>query len=421
LFIFSNDWLSRLPRQRDPPTQDIETGLVDRFRSKASLATRRIERSHPDIELGVVRSPLDYLVCVPDAGLTPETGLILFRAGYGMEPRGDYVCKLLYHLANEHDCVAASVDYFGADLWSPGRCKLVPHPGFFAALKRHYGLEVNAPKGFDTRLLVQEIVAALAQRGVKALHGDCLLMGIISEYYSMGILPALDGLQVTHRLIGEFALNRRRLFLLGTSYGGYIVNLMAKFAPKTFRMVIDNSGFSSAEDDIWNVYGMTKWHFANGFTVNTRMIASFSQNAKDANFFSPSRRNIRSLLDPNQAFAGTARLYGYHPINDDIAPIEKKLGLRDIHAGRTPYDLVVVDEGQIDGRVFKDLSHGMRASMRGLFALSHDKFRRDGGALAFDTDFDRQSRYLFVCGDEDYLIRLTHQGVSAEQTRSASA
>lgn len=386
----------------------------------APIEERRIERPHPDIELGVARAPLDYLACVPDVGVTPETGLVLVLCGYGMDPRGDYVRKLLSHLANAHDCVAASLDYFGADLWSPRKCKLVPHPNFFAALKRHYGLEVTAPKGFDTRLLVPQLVAALVQRGVKALHGDCLLMGVTSEYHSMGFLPALDGLQVTHRLLDEFALNKRRLFLLGTSYGGYVANLMAKFAPNTFRMVIDNSGFSSAEDDIWNVYGMTKWHFPDGFTVNTKLIASFSQDPKEPNYFSPARRSIRSLLDPNQAFAGSARLYGYHAIADEVAPTAKKLGLREIHAGKNAYDLTIIDESDIDGRIFKDLSHGMHASLRGLFELSHEKFLHAGGALASDTDFDRQSSYRFACGEEDYLIRFSDQGVSARLSGPAA-
>src|ERR1700675_2140186 len=76
----------------------------------------------------------------------------------------------------------------------------------------------------------------------------------------MGVLPALDGLQVVHRLLGEHGLNRRRTFLLGTSYGGYIAGMMAKFAPATFRMVVDNSGFSSAQDDIANVFGCPGIH-----------------------------------------------------------------------------------------------------------------------------------------------------------------
>jgi hypothetical protein len=46
----------------------------------------------------------------------------------------------------------------------------------------------------------------------------------------------------------------------------------------------------------------------------------------------------------------------------------------------------------------------MAASLRGIFALSHEKFVRDGGARADDTDFDRGAVYRFACGDVDYVL-----------------
>src|SRR5215469_11084301 len=88
----------------------------------------RIERAHPDIELGVARTGLDYLLCPPDRGIDADTGLILFIVGYGMHPAGPYIRNLLSYLANRHNCLAASVDYFGADLWRPEKCRMVPHP-----------------------------------------------------------------------------------------------------------------------------------------------------------------------------------------------------------------------------------------------------------------------------------------------------
>lgn len=370
---------------------------------------RRIEHPHPDIELGVARSALDYLVRIPDEGLNAATGLVVFVAGYGMEPCGDYVRRLLSYLANKHNCLAASIDYFGANLLAPSKCKWALNREFFVNLKKYHGVEVNASAGFDTLEMADRLAFALSQRGVKSLHGGCMLLGVSPEYNSMGFLPALDGLQVTHRLIEDFALNKRRLFVLGTSYGGYIASLMARFAPKTFRMVIDNSGFSSAEDDIWNVYGKSKRHYFGGFTINTLMIAAFSEGSTAVNFFSPAHRKIRNLLNPTHCNDNTARLYGYHSITDQVAPTEKKLGLREVYAGRVPYELDIIDQSKLDGRIFKDLSHGMHASMRGLFDLSYEKFLRDGGPLAENTDFDTGSCYVFPCGREDYVVSFSQQ------------
>jgi hypothetical protein len=98
-----------------------------------------------------------------------------------------------------------------------------------------------------------------------------------------------------------------------------------------------------------------------------------------------------------------------------LAKPEKKVLLRDAYAGRIAYELEMIDASRIDGRIFKEVCHGMRASLRGLFDLSYAKFERAGGALAEDTDFDRESRYFFPCGEENYTLRFSRRdGVRAE-------
>jgi hypothetical protein len=376
---------------------------------------RHIDRPHPDIELGVQRAGLDYLVCAPDRGVNTDTGLVLFFVGYGMEPCGRYVRSLLSYLANKHNCIAASVDYFGAALWESPKCRWVPHPNFFTHLKKFHGIEVNAPKGFDVKQLRDQLSIGLRQRGIARLDPACVFLLVSPEYHSMGFLPALDGIQVAHCLRGEFALNKRRLFAFGTSYGGYIASLMVKLAPRTFRMVVDNSGFSSAEDDIWNVYGMAKWFSPEGVAMNTFMTAAFSQDVKAPNFFSPAHKDIRNLLNPGHVHESSTRLYGYHSVSDEVAPTAAKLKLREVYAGKLPYELEIIDAAKIDGRVFKDLSHGLRASMRGLFDRSYDKFQRDGEALADETDFDLDSRYSFPSGAQEYVVSFSQQeGVRAQ-------
>src|SRR5580704_5415302 len=161
----------------------------------------------------------------------------------------------------------------------------------------------------DTALFKRpsQLGGALKQRGITQLNPACVFLGVSTEYHSMGFLSALDGLQVTFSLVNDLALNKRRLFVFGTSYGGYIANLAAKFAPNTFRMVIDNSGFSSAEDDIWNVYGMSKWHSPEGVAMSSYMVSAFSEDPSAANYFAPAHKKIRSLLNREHVFEGSAR------------------------------------------------------------------------------------------------------------------
>jgi Protein of unknown function (DUF2920) len=97
-----------------------------------------------------------------------------------------------------------------------------------------------------------------------------------------------------------------------------------------------------------------------------------------------------------------------------IAPIARKTHPREVYKDYMPYELVIIDDAQIDGRIFKNVDLGMGASMRGIFEMSYDKCRRDGGALSDETDFDQGSGYRFACGKESYVIKFSlEHGVRA--------
>ncbi len=146
----------------------------------------------------------------------------------------------------------------------------------------------------------------------------------------------------------------------------------------------------------------------------SKSVRHWSFEPRDANFFAPPRQAIRDLHRREHLFDNTARIYAYHAANDTLARTAHKVALRDTYKGRIAYELAIIDESQVDGRIFKNLRHGMNASMRGLFDVSHAKFIRDGGALADTTDFDLRSEYRFGCGEEDYVLRFSpEEGVRA--------
>lgn len=362
---------------------------------------------HPDIELRVKRAPLAYYARRPAGGINAETGLVLYIGGYGMDPRDGYTQSLLSYLADTYNCVGATLDYFGVRLLTPNvATELVPHPDFFKKLHEHYGLALTVPKGTGIDQILGGIAGLLTQNGITRLHDECLLFNNSPEYNSMGFLPALDGLSVVHRLLNDFPLNKQRVFVLGTSYGAYTANIMAKLAPKTFRMIVDNSGFSSADDDKAGVAGWQKL-FVNGVSMLCMNVRHWSLDPRESNFFSAPRQAIRDLHCREHLVDNTARIYGYHAANDALAPTTRKIALRDIYQDRIAYELVIIDESQLDGRIFKNLSHGMNASMRGIFDISYAKFLRDGGALADMTDFELKSQYVLACGKEDYFVRFS--------------
>jgi hypothetical protein len=275
---------------------------------------------HADIELAVDRSVLGYSSCVPDAGVNRDTGLVLFIAGYGMDTRGAYTQSLLFYLANKHNCVAASVEYFGAKIMSGADGQIVPHPNLLNKLAEHYGLSLTMWNELEFGQLLWGLTKVLLWNGISDLNPECTVIRTANEYNSMGFLPALDGLQIVHVLTTTLPLNRTRIFLLGTFHGGYIAGMMAKLAPHTFRMVLDNSGFSSAEDDLDGVLGWTKFVIKGVGSWRKPQYTGRPIRTPPTSFQKSDERSAICLA-AIIILGNSARIYAYHAATDVIAPI----------------------------------------------------------------------------------------------------
>ena len=198
---------------------------------------------HPDLEHGVPRQPLEYLLTPPDQGVNAETGLVMIVDGDGFTPATSYNTFLRRYLATRTNCLAVGVFYFGCRLNSLDFVRLRPNPGFFVNLQAAHGIAVSAPAELETDTLVRRLCRTLAGQGVTGLDPSCwLIRSFEDEYSSYGLLPALDHLQVIGALMQRFPLNRNRFYVIGSSSGGHIAMMMGKLAPHTFSMIVDNSG-----------------------------------------------------------------------------------------------------------------------------------------------------------------------------------
>ena len=85
--------------------------------------------------------------------------------------------------------------------------------------------------------------------------------------------------------------------------------------------------------------------------------------------------------------------------------------------------LTTVEAADIDGSLFKEATHGMRASLRQLFDRSHAAYRAAGGEAGESpvTDFDLGSGYDFPCGEFVYRLRYCASGgVAVDMDRVAA-
>lgn len=381
-----------------------------------ALQFETIDPPHGDVELSFPREPLDYAVSIPAAGLTDDTGLVFFIPGFGMYFDEDYPLRLIEWLSATQDCVAVCVGYHGAKGMSRDTADIVPAADFFLKMKAHYGISVTAPQSMAPYAIAMNLLTAMQERGLTALHPECHFVRGVRGYMNFGVLSALDHLQVMGRLLARLPINRRRTIAIGTSYGGYVALMLAKMAPDTFRLIIDNSGFSGAE--CLNIYGEASL----GEPLPIRVLTpfAFSRDPSAPTFFDPSHRLIREIgVEAHYPDPSLTVIHSYHAAGDAIASTDRKIQALDILGRRRRCDLRVIHSADLDGRIFKDLSHGMAASMRGLFDLSYRRWREEGGITPDLTDFDQGTRTRLVCADRTYVVDLSPGGEVSLSVESA--
>lgn len=378
------------------------------------MSAERLEIAipHPDIENAVERRPLEYFITRPANGMNADTGLIFTICGYGQSPIQEYWAnKLPPYLADRHNCIVVAVNYFGCTAKAAVNPR--PFPDFFSKLQSQYGLEIEAPPGTDVRRLLAETCAALAAGGITELDESYMLLDESNgEYQSFGLMPALDHLQVLGEILKAHSINRRRLYVLGTSYGGYIGLLMGKLAPNTFRMIIDNSGFTQVTGSIYGINDMRRPTRITllGVSIQALEDGVWSMDAASPHFFDNHHAMIRDLATPGHMCASETRYYCYHAVGDKVAPTEEKIHFRDLSEGLMRVELTLIDEADLDGRVFKTMEHGMQASLRGLFDMAYGAYQDSNPEPPEKTDFDLGSTQLFECAGMTYSFAYSTDG-----------
>ncbi len=357
-----------------------------------------IENPPSDLELNFVREPLQYFLTAPMDGPNRKTGLIFNICGFGQRPDDVYFAdKLAPYLSNKYNCYCVGVAYFGILVKFIG--KLIALPKWKEALFNLYGLPPTDDLG--------EITKFLRAKGVAELSGEFPLISCFGgEYQSFGFLPALDHIAVLGDILRRYDINRKRLIILSTSCGGHIAGMMLKLMSNTFSTIIDNSGFVRTELPQLNnmEFGARHWFKHNG--VRICRVEKTPWSVKDSSsqgFFKPEFAAIRDLTLQSHYRPGNTRVYGFHSALDELVPIEDK----ELHFETLQkfYDatLVRVERGDIDGKLFKEIGHGMGASLRGIFDLvaETDPLMERNQT---ETDFEMNTRLSLNCGAINYAF-----------------
>lgn len=377
---------------------------------------------HPDIELGIPRKEIEAFVVRPRE-IDAQTPLVVTIPGYGETAGSEYFLgKLNAHVARKYRCPVLSVNFHGIS-----RVPAAHHfrnPGeLLAVLDLHYGWK-SAQQGFDA--VMEEFIQWATERGISRLPESFkqYLQFEYPEYHSFGLLPALDHFRAIAELAKGLEFDPRRIVLFGSSYGGFIANLMAKIAPNCFSLVVDNSGFSRVRirellsSEIVGA-AIPRPLGSGPVKLNFPAAASFPWTLDELSpsYLSDSRLCIRNLLIAGHWLPSATRHCIFHSAGDNyIAPVEEKDRLVELlrNAGRS-VDYHRIEQSQVDGRVFKTLQHGMDASLRSLFEIAvPDRIP----ALTSPTNQELRSLLSFPCGKEVYEFRFGPDHAIEAQVRA---
>ncbi|EAI4847193.1 DUF2920 family protein [Campylobacter jejuni] len=199
-----------------------------------------------------------------------------------------------------------------------------------------------------------------------------------NEYQNFGIMQAQDLLNVALYLKKNAPFDTMGggipVIMIGSSHGGYLAHLAAKIAPWLVDGVIDNS---SGAKFLWRVVGFGKeidfmqysefatFDFFHHINTHCSTKTFWTSNSSSPCFFSPARRKIRNLLEKDHLLEQSKCLktcfISYHSLYDEYVSLKEKTMLYE-ELEKLGFDATlhaITKESQVDGKLIKNLNHGM--------------------------------------------------------------
>lgn len=366
---------------------------------------------HPDIELGQERKEIEAFLTLPDAGINPDTGVVMVVNELGELADSDYQQnKLRPYLANKLNCIAVGVNYFGVYRNS----QIQIRPSFLHNINRIYNMNLMLESftGVQSAVDIYRIIAeAVVAKGITSLDLRCqphLITGK-DEYQSWGFLPAIDCLQVLGEVLQRYNVNNRRILAFGKYYGAYIALLMGKYAPHTFAAIIDREGYSRAELKHIISGELMEPDYMFSFNLSNNMkfyIASACnnpwtiENESVPQYFSDSHRQIRSLVCEKHRVPSETSYHIFHSEDNGVTSIYDK-------------DRCVEILERYNTVFYNRMSAGdERAEQTDMELFDWLLMNHKGNMYknTADTDFSLESNYMLNCGDKIYEFRFDSGG-----------
>lgn len=355
-----------------------------------------------DVELGIKReSKLEFKLCFDDE--KEIKALVFIIPGLGGDADENYREHLAEFVASEFNVAVVSVNYHcignrpqtGSTFFMDDIDKLILKTSC-EAVDIKLPFEVDKIQNYEQMSEIFHFINYSIIQGKQEgrfspqffLNLHVSMQPTKNEYQNFGVMQAQDLLNVVLYLKTHAPFDTMKgnipVIMIGSSHGGYLAHLAAKFAPWLIGGVIDNSSYAKfpwrlvgfgKEIDFTNYYCFGMANFFKHILIYCSDKTFWTSNSSSNNFFSIPRRMIRYILETShieiQASYPKPHYIGYHSFYDkEIAPPDEKLELYK-YLKQFEFDAelhMIKNLEQIDGKFIKNLDHGMGMSIKTLIS-----------------------------------------------------
>lgn len=394
-----------------------------------------------DIELKIKReNKLEFNLNWDDE--KPMRALLVFINGIRNADYAGYEAHLAEFAVREFGVAVLRVEYhcvgfrpnLGARFYMDGRDKAnfaricdgqVVLPEFFRENR-----DLSADETYACLDVLDKTITSLKNQGKIAADFQALLSLTLQptkgEYNNFGVMQAIDILNAICFVKNHapFAFEKdAKTLLFGTSHGGYIAFLAAKFAPWLIDAVVENSAYVNAPLRLLGLgreidYTDAKMRETHSYSVSQNLFFAvftkthFTLNENSPNHYCEGFARMRDAADA--AHLGIQSEFkkpiyiSYHSVKDELQGAEFKLDfyekLRNL--GFSARLNLVQNQSEVDGKFIKNLTHGMGMSMKELILRELPQFLdfRGGGNLGenFGENLNSKHEISYPSGDRIY-------------------
>ncbi|WP_373018325.1 DUF2920 family protein [Thiomicrorhabdus sp.] len=372
----------------------------------------------PDFELGLEHCSrqTDYYLVKPSE---PPKGLVVYIPGFGGDA-GDYRHVFCRKVAEQFGLAAMTVDYH-CFYSRPELEDSVVYEGEDVALIEKLFLQSQLPFSGDS-----------VEEGIKILNGHLAknnlqanITGTMKpgkgEYQNGGVMQALDIINAVGNVLQDQEIPVDNVILVGSSYGGYIANLAAKFAPNTFRAVFDNSSWATPHFGyvVGREYGVPEFKekLHSNITLNLFIRSAWTLKKDLPYTFDGKRFHIRAFteaqIEQYASYHPETYFYFIHAVDDKVASTEDKIQMaRQMIGNGIKVQMEVIEPEDVDGQYVKTIAHGMNLSMLTFFGKAYDHIQAH--QVSSGNDFMEKSRVSYVSSECRYEFDFTDLPVTAK-------